>query len=92
MFSYVFYSNPFSCQCQNHFISHEFPAFKASFHPLPSAFHSNLPGGRGEIDDGTSGESVPSSISSDFPKTDHIREAFTNIRDGPREKGAVALK
>ena len=88
MFSYIFYSNPFSRQYQNHFISHEFPAFKTSFHLLPSAFRSNPPGGREEIDDGTSGESVPSSISSDFPKADHIREAFTNIRERPREKGA----
>ena len=49
-------------------VSHEFPAFKTSFHLLPSAFHSNSPGGREKIDDGTSGESVPSSISSDFLK------------------------
>ena len=56
--------------------------------PSPPALNSNLPGGRGEIDDGTSGESVPSSISSDFPKAAHIREAFWNIRERPREKGA----
>ena len=45
-----------------------FPASTTSSCPLTRAFHSNPPGGRGEIDDGTSAKSVSSSISSAFPK------------------------
>ena len=51
-------------------------------------YGANSAGGRGEIDDETSVESVPSSISSDFPKAGHIREAFANIREGLRGKNA----
>ena len=41
--------------------------------PSPPAFGSNLPGGRGEIDDETSGQSVSASISSAFPEKAQIR-------------------
>lgn len=40
--------------------------FQGPISPSPPALNSNLPGGRGEIDDGTSGRSVSSSISSGF--------------------------
>ena len=41
--------------------------------PSQSALDSNLPGGRGEIDDETSGQSVSASISSAFPEREQIR-------------------
>ena len=41
--------------------------------PSQPAFGSNLPGGRGEIDDETSGQSVSASISSAFSERANIR-------------------
>lgn len=47
--------------------------------PLLRAYNSNLPSGRGEIDDESAGRRGSSSISTDFLKAARIRDRFYNV-------------
>lgn len=76
MISQYFFSNFFH-------IRHKIPSSEPHFStpqdllpPFLPAFHSNLLGGRGEIDDESLVRRVSSSISSDLPKTVQIRGAL----------------
>lgn len=51
---------------------------KTLSYPLLRAYNSNLPSGRGEIDDESAGMRSSSSISTDFLKAARIRDHFYN--------------
>lgn len=75
MFSRVIFSDLNLAQVKKSLFLLRISCFQDLIPPSQLAFGSNLPGGRGEIDDETSGQSVSASISSAFSEREQL-EAF----------------
>ena len=73
MFSRVIFSDLNLAQVKKSLFLLRISCFQDLIPPSQLAFGSNLPGGRGEIDDETSGQSVSASISSAFSEREQIR-------------------